>query len=354
MSKLLKASCQLLNPKISRLAATSYISNDWSQFSKRNSSNYQNNSKSNNIYKNALYSIMAAGGIALGYAIFANKDDFIVKLKNVEKHEVITKVQKLSAGPNDNQDWFQYHLTERKDLPTYKMDEVMQHDNDAKRIWVTYGIGVYDITDFIPQHPGREKILMGAGSAIDTFWEIYQQHISEEILTMLEKYRIGNIIKEEQTTTEDMGEIWANEPKRHPLLKPVAQRPFNAETPPLILADAFYTPNEFFYVRNHLPVPLIEENNYELEIQIESDRVKSKQRQQVLKLKDIKEMPKHTITAAIMCGGNRRSDMTKVKEVKGIYSYYNFFSFLISCVFLRFKLGSWCCGQCQMDWSSPL
>lgn len=33
---------------------------------------------------------------------------------------------------------------------------------------------------------------------------------------------------------------------------------------------------------------------------------------------DLKKMPKHTITATIMCAGNRRSEMIEVKPVKGL------------------------------------
>lgn len=36
-----------------------------------------------------------------------------------------------------------------------------------KGIWVTYGIGVYDITKFVPEHPGSDKIMIGAGSSIE-------------------------------------------------------------------------------------------------------------------------------------------------------------------------------------------
>lgn len=59
-------------------------------------------------------------------------------------------------------------------------------------MWVTYGIGVYDITKFIPQHPGSDKVMLAAGGAIDPFWLTYQQHNTTEILTLLETYRIGN------------------------------------------------------------------------------------------------------------------------------------------------------------------
>lgn len=37
-----------------------------------------------------------------------------------------------------------------------------------------------------------------------------------------------------------------------------------------------------------------------------------------LTMKDLKKLPEHTVTATIMCGGNRRSEMTKVKPVKGL------------------------------------
>lgn len=61
-------------------------------------------------------------------------------------------------------------------------------------VWVTYGIGVYDITKFIPQHPGSDKVMLAAGGAIDPFWHTYQQHNTKEILELLETYRIGNFI----------------------------------------------------------------------------------------------------------------------------------------------------------------
>lgn len=66
-------------------------------------------------------------------------------------------------------------------------------------------------------------------------------------------------------------------------------------------------------MRNHLPVPDIDAQSYELDIEIDgTDDSKT------LTLKDIQTLPKHHVTAAIMCGGNRRSEMTKVKPVKGL------------------------------------
>lgn len=60
-------------------------------------------------------------------------------------------------------------------------------------------------------------------------------------------------------------------------------------------------------------MPDIDAKEYELGIEIEgSDDTKT------LTLRNIQSLPKHHVTAAIMCGGNRRSEMTKVKAVKGL------------------------------------
>lgn len=63
---------------------------------------------------------------------------------------------------------------------------------------------------------------------------------------------------------------------------------------------------EIFYVRNHLPVPEVDLESYELEI----SGVGIKNR--TFTLQDLKNLPKHSITASIQCAGNRRSEMTKV------------------------------------------
>lgn len=47
-------------------------------------------------------------------------------------------------------------------------------------------------------------------------------------------------------------------------------RPFNAEPPRELLVDAgFITPNELYYVRNHLPVPTVDPEKYYLQVEVE-------------------------------------------------------------------------------------
>lgn len=84
--------------------------------------------------------------------------------------------------------------------------------------------------------------MIGAGSSIDPFWHIYQQHNTPEILKLLETFRIGNLLPSDDLGTKDLSDPWANEPKRHPALKPISVKPFNAEPPTSLLAEHFITP----------------------------------------------------------------------------------------------------------------
>jgi cytochrome b involved in lipid metabolism len=62
---------------------------------------------------------------------------------------------------------------------------------------VSYGVGVYDITEMIKNHKNPEKtIMLAAGLALDHFWEedeFKKIHDKPEIYEMLEKCRIGNL-----------------------------------------------------------------------------------------------------------------------------------------------------------------
>lgn len=244
--------------------------------------------------------LLSVGGICGGFAIFKFFDE-----RKADKNET-------QLEPAIKSDPARWALTVRKDLPTYRSSDVQKHSTIEKGVWITYRVGVYDITKFIPQHPGSDKIMMGAGSAIDAFWETYQQHKTTQILTLLETFRIGNLHPDD-IIKQDEDLQWANEPERSPILKPSAKRPFNAEPPSKILVENFLTPEEVFYVRNHLPVPVIDEGSYELEVEVEKTKAGK-----TFCLDDIKKFQKYTVTSAVMCGGNRRGDMHAVKPVKGL------------------------------------
>ncbi|CAH1281600.1 unnamed protein product [Diabrotica balteata] len=202
----------------------------------------------------------------------------------------------------------------RSNLPVYSLDEIAAHNSKETGIWVTYKEGVYNITEFVEGHPGGNQILIAAGSSVEPFWMLYGIHENPHVYEILESYRIGNLKPDAMKhITSDMSDPYSADPKRHIALKPACVKPFNAELPPELLVESFLTPNELFYVRNHLPVPEINPDNYELEIEIEG-----KNKVTVFTLDQLKKMPKHTITATIMCAGNRRSEMIKIKPVKGL------------------------------------
>lgn len=62
-------------------------------------------------------------------------------------------------------------------------------------------------------------------------------------------------------------------------------------------------------MRNHLPVPEVDISAYELEIEAEGIK-----KTVVLTYEELKKLPKHTVTATVMCAGNRRSEMSKVSD----------------------------------------
>lgn len=198
-----------------------------------------------------------------------------------------------------------------KTVPIYTSSDVAKHRNHQDGIWVTYKDGVYDITDFVKQHPGGNKIMLGAGGAIDPYWSLYAVHQTPEVLEMLEEYRIGNLSKEDQKVHKNQNDPFANEPYRFPIFRVNSAKPFNAEPPLSVLTDSFITPNNMFYVRNHLPVPEVDAKTFKLEVVTGG---KSKK----YSLKDLRKFPWVTVTTTIQCAGNRREEMSKVKPVKGL------------------------------------
>lgn len=229
----------------------------------------------------------------------------------------ITRSQKAaSPAANDMEDaaaLLKRYGVRQLGLPEYSLDEVAKHASVQDRVWVCFNSGVYDITDFIIKHPGGDKIMLGAGSSVEPFWSLYAVHKSPHVLDILEKYRIGNLRADDAAqVAQDSSDPYAGDPRRHVALKPASRTPFNAEPPLALLVEHLLTPNELFYVRNHLPVPNVNETDYELEV--EGLGVQ----EQTLTLKDIKAFPKHTITAVIECGGNRRMEIAKVRPVKGL------------------------------------
>jgi hypothetical protein len=57
------------------------------------------------------------------------------------------------------------------ELPILTSDQVSENNGEnGKSIWMSYGGNVYDVTDFVQNHPGgSEKIMMAAGGVSSVF-----------------------------------------------------------------------------------------------------------------------------------------------------------------------------------------
>ncbi|PSS35295.1 Sulfite oxidase [Actinidia chinensis var. chinensis] len=106
---------------------------------------------------------------------------------------------------------------------------------------------------------------------------------------------------------------YSQEPGRHPCLKINAKEPFNAEPPRPALISSYVTPVDFFYKRNHGPIPIVDDlERYSVSITGLIDNPKQ------LFMKHIWNLPKYNVTATLQCAGNRRTAMSKTKTVKGV------------------------------------
>ncbi|XP_057465210.1 sulfite oxidase-like isoform X1 [Actinidia eriantha] len=106
---------------------------------------------------------------------------------------------------------------------------------------------------------------------------------------------------------------YSQEPPRHPCLKINAKEPFNAEPPRPALISSYVTPVDFFYKRNHGPIPIVDHlERYSVSITGLIDNPKQ------LFMKHIWNLPKYNVTATLQCAGNRRTAMSKTKTVKGV------------------------------------
>lgn len=199
------------------------------------------------------------------------------------------------------------------------MADLKAHDKNAKSIWVCYKNGVYDITEFLLSHPGgREKILMAAGGSIEPFWKVFALHYNKDVYKMLESLRIGNLEIDPETERlnkeRNENDPWRYDPERSPLLTVHTQKPFNAETPKELSVESLITPNEIHFIRNHLPVPKIDLENYKLMIVDEASGNSFE-----FELEDLKtKFKQYTLPVTIQCSGNKRKFMSEYESVHGL------------------------------------
>lgn len=96
-------------------------------------------------------------------------------------------------------------------LPTYRRKDVQTHTSKENGgIWITYKDGVYDVTEFVANHPGgKEKLMMAAGKDLSELWNLpafrlhYKSPLAKELLDGM---KIGSLHPDDvvQDTHEDV------------------------------------------------------------------------------------------------------------------------------------------------------
>ncbi|HEY2602122.1 MAG TPA: molybdopterin-dependent oxidoreductase [Thermoleophilaceae bacterium] len=103
-------------------------------------------------------------------------------------------------------------------------------------------------------------------------------------------------------------DAWA---PKHPALLIRTRSPLNAETPLDLLCRSTVTPTELLFVRTHGPVPEVDPATYRL-------RLDGLVRQpSELSLEDLLQFERVEVPAALMCAGNRRSDLASLAPIPG-------------------------------------
>ncbi|KAK4149935.1 mitochondrial sulfite oxidase [Chaetomidium leptoderma] len=199
-------------------------------------------------------------------------------------------------------------------LPRYRLVDVRKHDASSSEPWVAFEDKVYNITDWIAAHPGGDVILRAAGGSIEPYWNIFTIHKAPHVREILQQYLIGFIDMADLgpdglPAAESIEDPFVSDPIRDPRLITHTAKPRNAEPPNEELDRTFRTPNELFYVRHHMWVPVVEETKageHVLTIELPDGDTKE------YTLDDLKtKFPAHKVTVALQCSGNRRNDMTR-------------------------------------------
>ncbi|KAK4172078.1 mitochondrial sulfite oxidase [Triangularia setosa] len=199
-------------------------------------------------------------------------------------------------------------------IPRFRLSDVRKHDANSPEPWVTFEDKVYNITDWVEAHPGGDVILRAAGWSIEPYWNIFSIHKAPHIREILEQYMIGFIDAADlgpdgRPAAESIEDPFVDDPVRDPRLITHTVKPRNAEPPNEELDRTFYTPNELFYIRHHMWVPVVEEakaDEFALTVELPDGEAK---RYTIGELRS--KFPTHKVTAALQCSGNRRNDMTR-------------------------------------------
>ncbi|KAJ1569474.1 hypothetical protein HK405_004172 [Cladochytrium tenue] len=191
-------------------------------------------------------------------------------------------------------------------LPRFRLADIgAQHGPGSEQPWVS-------------AHPGGDVVLRAAGGSIEPYW--FSIHNQPHVLEILAQYLVGLVDVADlgeggRPRAEQVEDPFVDDPARDARLATHKLKPRNAEPPTGELLQSFVTPNELFYVRTHMWVPVVGSgasgtadggDAHVLTVELPDGDVRE---YTVDELKA--RFPVHRVTAVMQCSGNRRADMTR-------------------------------------------
>lgn len=151
---------------------------------------------------------------------------------------------------------------------------------------------------------------------------MYPFHKKENIICLLDPYKIGQLDERDVLDEKDLPDfkdLQSQNLARSDKLNLLQKFPYCAQTPPAYMTfkkENFLTPPKEMFERNHNLIPEIEEEDYELLLMANG---KKDENPVELNLDQIKKMPRHSVMAAIVCAGSKRTAIqNKFPTVKGL------------------------------------
>jgi predicted NAD/FAD-binding protein/cytochrome b involved in lipid metabolism len=96
-------------------------------------------------------------------------------------------------------------LSSEEDLPLVSLDELRKH-TEADSLWVVYGGVVYDVTNYVAEHPGGgDTLLQAGGQDLEVIWRHYPIHTQQDITSVLQPYQVGRLSVDDAAALGDEG-----------------------------------------------------------------------------------------------------------------------------------------------------
>ncbi len=132
---------------------------------------------------------------------------------------------------------------------------------------------------------------MAMGGPIEPFWQQYPFHKVDNVISILQQYRVGSLHPDDvlhEKDLPDFSDLQTQHLGRSDKLRVLSKFPFNAQTAEDWMYDEFYTNNKMHFERNHNLIPEIDVEDYELKLM---PRGHNDENPISLTFEDLKKMP---------------------------------------------------------------